>query len=47
MFSGTAVLSFVLGLELHSYRRAWGEGIDFGTTRTLTLIGAGATLLPR
>ena len=35
----------MLGLELHSYRRAWGEGIDFGTTRTLTLIGAGGFLL--
>ena len=45
MFSGTAVLSFVLGLELHSYRRAQDEGIGFGTTCTLTLIGAGGFLL--
>jgi len=39
-FAATVVLSFVLGLELHGYRRAQGEGIGFGTTRTLTLIGA-------
>ena len=39
-FAVTVVLSFVLGLELHSYRRSQGEGIGFGTTRTLTLIGA-------
>jgi uncharacterized membrane protein (DUF4010 family) len=40
LFTATVVLSFVLGLELHSYRRAQDEGIGFGTTRTLTLIGA-------
>ena len=39
-FVATVVLSFVLGLELHSYRRSQDEGIGFGTTRTLTLIGA-------
>lgn len=37
--AATVVLSFVLGLELHSYRRSQGEGIGFGTTRTLTLVG--------
>lgn len=44
-FVATVVLSFVLGLELHSYRRAQGEGIGFGTTRTLTLIGAAGFVL--
>ncbi|WP_031404077.1 DUF4010 domain-containing protein [Thiomonas sp. FB-Cd] len=44
-FAATAVLSFVLGLELHSYRRAQDEGIGFGTTRTLTLIGAAGFVL--
>ena len=39
-FAITVALSFVLGLELHSYRRSQGEGIGFGTTRTLTLVGA-------
>ncbi len=39
-FAATVLLSFVLGLELHSDRRSQGEGIGFGTTRTLTLIGA-------
>ena len=37
-FLGTALLAFVVGLELHSYRRAGGEPLAFGTTRTLTLI---------
>ncbi|WP_448507448.1 MgtC/SapB family protein [Immundisolibacter sp.] len=44
-FAATVVLSFVLGLELHSYRRAQDEGIGFGTTRTLTLIGAAGFVL--
>jgi uncharacterized membrane protein (DUF4010 family) len=44
-FAATVVLSFLLGLELHSYRRAQGEGIGFGTTRTLTLIGAAGYVL--
>lgn len=39
-FGATVVLSFVLGLQLHSYRRAQDEGVGFGTTRTLTLVGA-------
>ncbi len=38
-FAATVALSFVIGLELHSYRRGAGEGLGFGTTRTLTLIG--------
>lgn len=45
MFGATVVLSFVLGLELHGSRRAQDEGIGFGTTRTLTLIGAAGFLL--
>ncbi len=44
-FAATTVLSFVLGLELHSYRRAQDEGVGFGTTRTLTLIGAAGFVL--
>lgn len=39
-FVVTVLFSFVLGLELHSYRRASGRDLGFGTTRTLTLIGA-------
>ncbi|MEJ2060585.1 MAG: DUF4010 domain-containing protein [Gammaproteobacteria bacterium] len=37
----TVVFSFVIGLELHSYRRANQNqaGLGFGTTRTFTLIG--------
>ncbi len=37
-FIATTLLAFVVGLELHSYRRAAGESLGFGTTRTLTLI---------
>ncbi|MBU6439083.1 MAG: DUF4010 domain-containing protein [Betaproteobacteria bacterium] len=44
-FAATAALAFVLGLELHSYRRAQDEGVGFGTTRTLTLIGAAGFVL--
>lgn len=39
-FVVTVLFSFVLGLEVHSYRRASGHELGFGTTRTLTLIGA-------
>ena len=44
-FLGTAGLSFIIGLELHAYRRR-GERVlepeaeGFGTTRTITLIAA-------
>jgi len=41
----TAVLSFIIGLELHSYRRANGQDLGFGTTRTFTLIGITAFVL--
>lgn len=44
-FAAAVVLSFVLGLELHSYRRAQDEAIGFGTTRTLTLIGVAGFVL--
>lgn len=37
-FAATALLAFVVGLELHAYRRAASEPLAFGTTRTLTLI---------
>ena len=44
-FAATTVAAFVLGLELHSYRRAQDEGVGFGTTRTLALIGAAGFVL--
>lgn len=37
-FVATALLGFLVGLELHSYRREAGPDLGFGTTRTLTLI---------
>jgi uncharacterized membrane protein (DUF4010 family) len=37
-FVATTLFGFVVGLELHSYRRAAGEGLGYGTTRTLTLL---------
>ena len=39
-FALTVALSFIIGLELHSYRRANEQDLGFGTTRTFTLIGA-------
>ncbi|MEJ2033084.1 MAG: hypothetical protein P8Y63_08615 [Deltaproteobacteria bacterium] len=38
-FVVTIAFSFVIGLEFHSYRRAAGRDLGFGTTRTFTLIG--------
>ncbi len=38
-FLMTVLLSFIIGLELHSYRRAAEQDLGFGTTRTFTLIG--------
>jgi uncharacterized membrane protein (DUF4010 family) len=46
-FGLTVLFSFVIGLQLHSYRRTYeGGDLGFGTTRTLTLTGiAGFTLM--
>jgi len=38
-FLATISLSFLIGLELHSYRRINKTGLGYGTTRTVTLIG--------
>lgn len=38
-FGLTLALSFVIGLEVHSYRRANQRDLGFGTTRTFMLIG--------
>ncbi|MCL5953153.1 MAG: hypothetical protein M1509_01415, partial [Nitrospirae bacterium] len=39
-FSLTLLFCFILGLELHAFRRESGEkDLGFGTTRTLTLAG--------
>jgi len=35
----TLALAFLIGLEFHQYQKAEGQGIGFGTTRTLTLAG--------
>ncbi len=37
-FVVTVLFSFVIGLEVHSYRRASNQDLGFGTTRTLTLL---------
>lgn len=41
----TALLSFIIGLELHSYRQANEQDLGFGTTRTFTLIGVSGLVL--
>src|SRR5579863_240497 len=38
-------LSFLIGLEFHKYQRAEGQGLGFGTARTLTLVGLAGFLL--
>ncbi len=38
-------LSFLIGLEFHRYQRAEGQGVGFGTARTLTLVGLTGFLL--
>lgn len=38
-FLVVVALSFTIGLELHSYRRANNQDLGFGTTRTFMLIG--------
>ncbi len=37
-FVATVLFGFVIGLEVHSYRRAQNQDLGFGTTRTLTLL---------
>jgi len=44
-FIVTALLSFIIGLELHSYRRTNDQDLGFGTTRTFTLIGVAGFVL--
>ena len=39
-FVATVLLGFLIGLELHSYRREAGPDLGFGTTRTLTTLMA-------
>lgn len=41
----TAALSFIIGLELHSYRRTNDQDLGFGTTRTFTMIGVAGFVL--
>src|SRR5579859_2284789 len=38
-------LSFLVGLEFHKYQRTEGQGLGFGTARTLTLVGVMGFLL--
>ena len=38
-------LSFLVGLEFHKYQRSEGQGLGFGTARTLTLVGLMGFLL--
>lgn len=44
-FAITLLASFVLGLELHTYRRSTGEDLGFGSTRTLSLAGISGFVL--
>ena len=41
----TVALSFLIGLEFHKYQRGEGQGVGFGTARTLTLVGLMGFLL--
>src|SRR5690242_13318776 len=41
----TLSLSFLIGLEFHKYQRSEGQGVGFGTARTLTLMGLTGFLL--
>src|SRR5574337_1887191 len=41
----TVALAFLIGLEFHQYQKAEGQGIGFGTARTLTLTGTLGFLL--
>ena len=44
-FVATVMFGFVIGLEVHSYRRANNEDLGFGTTRTLTLLALSGFVL--
>jgi len=37
-FAATVLLGFLIGIELHSYRRETGPDLGFGTTRTFTVL---------
>ncbi len=41
----TLSMSFLIGLEFHKYQRNEGQGLGFGTARTLTLVGLTGFLL--
>ena len=41
----TVSLAFLVGLEFHNYQNAEGQGLGFGTARTLTLVGLAGFLL--
>lgn len=41
----TVSLSFLIGLEFHKYQRSEGQGVGFGTVRTLSLVGLAGFLL--
>ncbi len=44
-FFATVLLGFVIGLEVHSYRRANHQDLGFGTTRTMTLLAMSGFVL--
>lgn len=41
----TMALSFLIGLEFHNYQRSEGQGVGFGTVRTLSLVSLAGFLL--
>ncbi len=44
-FLATVLIGFVIGLEVHSYRRAHQLDLGFGTTRTITLLAVAGFVL--
>ena len=44
-FLATVLIGFVIGLEVHSYRRAHQLDLGFGTTRTITLLAMAGFVL--
>lgn len=44
-FGLVIALAFLIGIEFHQYQRAERQGLGFGTTRTLTLVGTAGFLL--